>query len=70
MIANVHNGAHFVLAYDGAGDGKNIKVQDPGYNVDKYAVNDIVGWVKLKIAKKSELEKLEDELWEGLEEVK
>ena len=50
MIANVHGGAHFVLAYGVAGDGNNILVQDPGYNVDRYAIGDIVGWVKLTIS--------------------
>lgn len=61
MIAKVPsrnnaNNDHFVLAYDGAGDNKNIKVQDPGFNIDTYAIDDIRGWRVLKIEKESELE--------------
>ena len=49
MIANVHNGTHFVLAYDDAGDGENIKVMDPGFNVDQYPLSEIKRWVVYRI---------------------
>ena len=50
MIANVHGGGHFVLAYGVAGDGTNILVKDPAFNVDRYAIGDIVGWREYTIS--------------------
>ena len=52
MIAKVKGSTenHFVLAYDGADEGKSIKVLDPGNkSKDTYAIKDIRGWRKLKI---------------------
>jgi hypothetical protein len=40
VICNVRNGAHWVLAY--GYDGNNIFVNDPGYNVTSYYLNQIV----------------------------
>ena len=40
VICNVRNGAHWVLAY--GYDGNNILVNDPGYNVTSYYLNQIV----------------------------
>lgn len=40
VICNVHNGGHWVLAHGHSGD--NILVNDPGYSVTSYALNQIV----------------------------
>lgn len=40
VICNVHNGGHWVLAHGYSGD--NILVNDPGYNVQSYALSTIV----------------------------
>jgi ABC-type bacteriocin/lantibiotic exporter with double-glycine peptidase domain len=40
VIVNVHNGAHWVLAYGYSGD--NILVNDPGYSTTSYSLSQIV----------------------------
>ena len=40
VILNVHNGAHWVLAYDYSGN--NILVNDPGYSTTSYPLSGIV----------------------------
>ncbi len=40
VILNVHNGGHWVLAYDYNGD--NILVNDPGYSTTSYSLGEIV----------------------------
>lgn len=46
VIANVHNGGHFVLlvGYDDA-DGDTFYVNDPGFDVNTYSyTSDVVGY--------------------------
>lgn len=40
VVLNVHNGGHWVLAFGYQGD--TIFVNDPGYNVGSYTLNEIV----------------------------
>jgi ribosomal protein L18 len=45
VIANVHNGAHFVLCTGFGSDGDTIAVNDPGYSTTSYSYKSgICGW--------------------------
>lgn len=45
VIANVHNGGHFVLLTGYSEDGDTFAVNDPGYSVSTYSYSiDVVGY--------------------------